>query len=401
MILFVFIALPAVVLVPRGHARATLEDARRHGRGRDRDRRAVGGAQPHDVREAHRARHRVRLGAARRQLRHHVLRRQARLLGRHAARSRTTRRTSRRRSSTSAPARRRSTTSSTTSRVSRWWSRPASGGCSSSTAVPERRVQPGRRTARRRHVVGDPHRLLPAPAVRRSAASSCSGAAASRSSRSSPSSPRPPSPWRSSFGITRYRAPVDAIMPVARRDRDRRRASAGGPPAPAGRTHRSRRRPVTDPAPAPPRPANVGDVTLTDRPRRRTSAAERDRRPTGPRSRPPFRRLAPGGHLRGRGASVRFLNVFWWRPTTNRPGYHGYKLGGDAFYYHWQANALAKGAWFVDPFVWHFLDGTRAPERDPPAALRHLPLAVVARSASTPSPGTGSPRASSASPRSW
>jgi 4-amino-4-deoxy-L-arabinose transferase-like glycosyltransferase len=70
-------------------------------------------------------------------------------------------------------------------------------------------------------------------------------------------------------------------------------------------------------------------------------------------------------------ALIRFLNVFWWRPTTNMPGFHGYKLGGDAFYYHWQANALAKGAWFVDPYVWHFLGG-----RERPSAT-HPPLYVT------------------------
>ncbi len=64
------------------------------------------------------------------------------------------------------------------------------------------------------------------------------------------------------------------------------------------------------------------------------------------------------------------MNVLWWRPTTDVAGYHGYKLGGDAFYYHWQANALAKGAWFVDPGP---LVPRRqpAPERRAPAALLH------------------------------
>ena len=75
----------------------------------------------------------------------------------------------------------------------------------------------------------------------------------------------------------------------------------------------------------------------------------------------------------GVAALVRFLNVFWWRPTTNTPGYHGYKLGGDAFYYHWQANALAKGAWFVDPYVWHFLGGRERPSAThPPLYVSYL-----------------------------
>jgi 4-amino-4-deoxy-L-arabinose transferase-like glycosyltransferase len=69
--------------------------------------------------------------------------------------------------------------------------------------------------------------------------------------------------------------------------------------------------------------------------------------------------------------AVRLMNVFWWRPTTNRTGYHGYKLGGDAFFYHWQANALAKGAWFVDPYVWHFVNGRQRP------SATHPPMYVV------------------------
>ena len=78
-----------------------------------RDRRSVGGAQPHHVREAHAARHRVRLGAALRQLRRRVLRPASSGTGTTAARSRTTRPTleetvARRRW----PARRPSTTSS-------------------------------------------------------------------------------------------------------------------------------------------------------------------------------------------------------------------------------------------------------------------------------------------------
>jgi 4-amino-4-deoxy-L-arabinose transferase-like glycosyltransferase len=69
--------------------------------------------------------------------------------------------------------------------------------------------------------------------------------------------------------------------------------------------------------------------------------------------------------------AIRLMNVFWWRPTTNRTGYHGYRLGGDAFYYHWQANALAKGAWFVDPYVWHYVGGRQRP------SATHPPLYVI------------------------
>ena len=41
-------------------------------------------------------------------------------------------------------------------------------------------------------------------------------------------------------------------------------------------------------------------------------------------------------------AAVRVMNVLWWRPTTSHPGFQGFTLTGDSFYYHWQANALAE-----------------------------------------------------------
>jgi 4-amino-4-deoxy-L-arabinose transferase-like glycosyltransferase len=71
---------------------------------------------------------------------------------------------------------------------------------------------------------------------------------------------------------------------------------------------------------------------------------------------------------------VRVLNVLWWRPTTNTPSFHGYRLWGDAFYYHWQANALAEGAWYIDPLRW-FLDGSeRASAGHPPLYPTYLAL---------------------------
>ena len=68
------------------------------------------------------------------------------------------------------------------------------------------------------------------------------------------------------------------------------------------------------------------------------------------------------------------MNVLWWRPTTEKAGYHGYKLGGDAFFYHWQANTLAKGAWFVDPAPWA-IDGIERPSAGhPPMYSSYLAL---------------------------
>jgi 4-amino-4-deoxy-L-arabinose transferase-like glycosyltransferase len=76
-------------------------------------------------------------------------------------------------------------------------------------------------------------------------------------------------------------------------------------------------------------------------------------------------------------AAVRVMNVLWWRPTTNRVGYLGYKLGGDASYYHYQANALAKGHWFVDPFLFLYKGQIRPSAAHPP--LYTLYLAVWSR----------------------
>ena len=74
------------------------------------------------------------------------------------------------------------------------------------------------------------------------------------------------------------------------------------------------------------------------------------------------------------GFLVRVANVLWWRPTTDVASYHGYRLWGDAFYYHWQANALAKGAIFVDPVRW-FLDGSELPSAGhPPLYPMYLAL---------------------------
>ena len=78
------------------------------------------------------------------------------------------------------------------------------------------------------------------------------------------------------------------------------------------------------------------------------------------------------------GLAMRMMNVFWWRPTTDRPGYLGYRLWGDAFYYHHQANALADGKFFINP-IRYVLRRGRGGERRPPTALLHLSRALVVR----------------------
>jgi 4-amino-4-deoxy-L-arabinose transferase-like glycosyltransferase len=69
--------------------------------------------------------------------------------------------------------------------------------------------------------------------------------------------------------------------------------------------------------------------------------------------------------IAGVGLAVRLMNVFWWRPTTDHPGYHGYRLWGDAFYYHYQANALAEGKFFINP-VRYVFDGVQVPSAGHP-----------------------------------
>src|SRR3990170_6591085 len=60
------------------------------------------------------------------------------------------------------------------------------------------------------------------------------------------------------------------------------------------------------------------------------------------------------GGIAGLGLVIRCLNVLWWRETTDRVGFTGYRPWGDAWYYHHQANALAKGFFYIDPVAWHF-----------------------------------------------
>jgi 4-amino-4-deoxy-L-arabinose transferase-like glycosyltransferase len=66
------------------------------------------------------------------------------------------------------------------------------------------------------------------------------------------------------------------------------------------------------------------------------------------------------------GGAVRLANILWWRPTTSRAGTGGFTLSGDAVYYHWQANAIAAGHWFVDPFRWMNQGVTVASSAHPP-----------------------------------
>lgn len=68
---------------------------------------------------------------------------------------------------------------------------------------------------------------------------------------------------------------------------------------------------------------------------------------------------------------MRLANVLWWRPSTDQVG-DGGTLSGDAFFYHWQANALADGHGFIDPGAWRYL-GTFTPSAaHPPGYSSYL-----------------------------
>ena len=77
------------------------------------------------------------------------------------------------------------------------------------------------------------------------------------------------------------------------------------------------------------------------------------------------------------GTGIRVANVLWWRPTEVPPiGATSFQpqnpralvLGGDAFYYHYQAIALANGDGFVDPYRWRNLDHDVQPSAAHPPA---------------------------------
>jgi hypothetical protein len=102
---------------------------------------------------------------------------------------------------------------------------------------------------------------------------------------------------------------------------------------------------------------------------------------TAPTSAPPTPRARGAAYVFARrlgligviALAVRVANVLWWRPTTNVHSYaHGYYLWGDAYYYHWQANALAKGYWFVDPFRFSFGPTHRPSSVHPPLYTIYL-----------------------------
>jgi len=75
--------------------------------------------------------------------------------------------------------------------------------------------------------------------------------------------------------------------------------------------------------------------------------------------------------LAGVALVVRVANVLWWRPTVDGTA-PGQTLAGDAFFYHWQAKALAEGHGFVDPGSWRFLDVLTPSAGHPPAYASYL-----------------------------
>jgi Dolichyl-phosphate-mannose-protein mannosyltransferase len=78
------------------------------------------------------------------------------------------------------------------------------------------------------------------------------------------------------------------------------------------------------------------------------------------------------------GLVVRFAYAygFKWDQPLALPGDHG--LGGDAGYYHFQANAIAQGLWFLDPWSWALRHtGVHAGAEHPPLYTLFLAIPSV------------------------
>ena len=125
------------------------------------------------------------------------------------------------------------------------------------------------------------------------------------------------------FPVTRDRAPFDTVRRSARRGRARRavaslarRRASGRPDAAPGET----------PLPtAPPCRRGARMTTTTASTPRRASPP-----PPPPPDAPPARTTRSARHfvtglvaVSAVGLSIRVMNVFWWRPTTDRPGTSG------------------------------------------------------------------------------
>ena len=59
-----------------------------------------------------------------------------------------------------------------------------------------------------------------------------------------------------------------------------------------------------------------------------------------------------------------------------------FELHGDDFFYHWQANALADGKGFLNPFTWKAL-GRIEPSAAHPPLYSHVPVGLLVARAST------------------
>ena len=78
-----------------------------------------------------------------------------------------------------------------------------------------------------------------------------------------------------------------------------------------------------------------------------------------------------------RGLAAITAMSFIWRVTYVVTHVGRVKLAGDAFYYHWQANDLARGRWFVDPVQLRFYGRITPSAFHPPAYVSYL--AAVSR----------------------
>jgi 4-amino-4-deoxy-L-arabinose transferase-like glycosyltransferase len=92
-------------------------------------------------------------------------------------------------------------------------------------------------------------------------------------------------------------------------------------------------------------------------------------------TRPADRRFAIGRFSVSRftaGLALITLLALAWRVAYVLLNVHRLRLNGDAAYYHWQANDIAHGHWFIDPTQWRLFGRETPSAGHPPAYLLYL-----------------------------
>src|SRR5690349_7438606 len=86
----------------------------------------------------------------------------------------------------------------------------------------------------------------------------------------------------------------------------------------------------------------------------------------------PLDRIPPESRRFWLGLSGITLAALAWRVIYDIGDRHRIVINGDAAYYHWQANLIAKGHWFIDPAQWEFWGRQTPSAGHPPAYILYL-----------------------------